>query len=135
MGGRQSHDIDTDQRRSRRLQHDSLAAARWRQGGGWPPTGCAGLSLGPPRALRHSYSPYFAHSAAADRRSARAQSRCPSPRDRLSREQHCRRHRLAHRTRMTENEAFELPQAPPPSIELVVDLEGYEGPIDMLLTL
>ena len=36
---------------------------------------------------------------------------------------------------MTENEAFELPQAPPPSIELVVDLEGYEGPIDMLLTL
>ncbi|HEV2545814.1 MAG TPA: ScpA family protein [Stellaceae bacterium] len=36
---------------------------------------------------------------------------------------------------MTENEAFELPQAPPPSVELVVDLEGYEGPIDMLLTL
>jgi segregation and condensation protein A len=36
---------------------------------------------------------------------------------------------------MTENEAFELPQAAPPSVELVVDLEGYEGPIDMLLTL
>jgi segregation and condensation protein A len=36
---------------------------------------------------------------------------------------------------MTENEAFELPEAPPPSVELVVDLEGYEGPIDMLLTL
>ena len=36
---------------------------------------------------------------------------------------------------MTENEAFELPQAPPPTVELVVDLEGYEGPIDMLLTL
>jgi segregation and condensation protein A len=36
---------------------------------------------------------------------------------------------------MSENEAFELPQAPPPTVELVVDLEGYEGPIDMLLTL
>jgi segregation and condensation protein A len=36
---------------------------------------------------------------------------------------------------MTENEAFELPQVVPPSVELVVDLEGYEGPIDMLLTL
>jgi segregation and condensation protein A len=36
---------------------------------------------------------------------------------------------------MTDNEAFELSQAPPPSVELVVDLEGYEGPIDMLLTL
>jgi segregation and condensation protein A len=38
---------------------------------------------------------------------------------------------------MTETEPFELgrPIAPPEAAELVVDLEGYEGPIDMLLTL
>jgi segregation and condensation protein A len=37
---------------------------------------------------------------------------------------------------MSEVEPFELAKAPPPSsAELVVDLEGYEGPIDMLLTL
>jgi segregation and condensation protein A len=37
---------------------------------------------------------------------------------------------------MSEVEPFELAQAPPPNpTELVVDLEGYEGPIDMLLTL
>jgi segregation and condensation protein A len=37
---------------------------------------------------------------------------------------------------MSEPEPFELTRAaPPPPAELVVDLEGYEGPIDMLLTL
>jgi segregation and condensation protein A len=37
---------------------------------------------------------------------------------------------------MSEVEPFELAKAPAPSpTELVVDLEGYEGPIDMLLTL
>lgn len=37
---------------------------------------------------------------------------------------------------MSEGEPFELAQPPAPaSAELVVDLEGYEGPIDMLLTL
>ncbi len=37
---------------------------------------------------------------------------------------------------MSESEPFELAQPPAPaSAELVVDLEGYEGPIDMLLTL
>lgn len=36
---------------------------------------------------------------------------------------------------MNETEPFEMSQAGPPSAELVVDLEGYEGPIDMLLTL
>jgi segregation and condensation protein A len=37
---------------------------------------------------------------------------------------------------MTETEPFELEKpAAPASAELVVDLEGYEGPIDMLLTL
>jgi segregation and condensation protein A len=37
---------------------------------------------------------------------------------------------------MTASEPFELVKsAPPPTAELVVDLEGYEGPIDMLLTL
>jgi segregation and condensation protein A len=38
---------------------------------------------------------------------------------------------------MSEVEAFEpaRPDAPPEQAELVVDLEGYEGPIDMLLTL
>jgi len=38
---------------------------------------------------------------------------------------------------MTETEPFELerPDAPPETADLVVDLEGYEGPIDMLLTL
>jgi segregation and condensation protein A len=37
---------------------------------------------------------------------------------------------------MTTQEPFELARPePPPTAELVVDLEGYEGPIDMLLTL
>lgn len=37
---------------------------------------------------------------------------------------------------MTGQEPFEIVQPePPPAVELVVDLEGYEGPIDMLLTL
>jgi segregation and condensation protein A len=37
---------------------------------------------------------------------------------------------------MTVEEPFEQQRAgPPPSAELVVDLEGYEGPIDVLLTL
>jgi segregation and condensation protein A len=37
---------------------------------------------------------------------------------------------------MSETEPFEMQRPePPPSVELVVDLEGYEGPIDMLLTL
>ncbi len=37
---------------------------------------------------------------------------------------------------MTEAEPFELQRTPPPQDgELLVDLEGYEGPIDMLLTL
>src|SRR5712692_9653946 len=37
---------------------------------------------------------------------------------------------------MTGPEPFELAQPEPPmAAELVVDLEGYEGPIDMLLTL
>jgi len=38
---------------------------------------------------------------------------------------------------MTETEPFELarPELPPETADLVVDLEGYEGPIDMLLTL
>ncbi len=37
---------------------------------------------------------------------------------------------------MTEPEPFELAQPlPQPAVELVVDLEGYEGPIDVLLTL
>ena len=38
---------------------------------------------------------------------------------------------------MTETEPFELarPIEPPETADLVVDLEGYEGPIDMLLTL
>jgi len=37
---------------------------------------------------------------------------------------------------MTAQEPFELARPePPPTAELVVDLEGYEGPIDMLLTL
>ncbi len=38
---------------------------------------------------------------------------------------------------MTETEPFELarPEPPPETADLVVDLEGYEGPIDMLLTL
>jgi segregation and condensation protein A len=37
---------------------------------------------------------------------------------------------------MNETEPFEMQKAEPvPASELVVDLEGYEGPIDMLLTL
>ena len=37
---------------------------------------------------------------------------------------------------MSEAEPFEMERPEPvPSVELVVDLEGYEGPIDMLLTL
>ncbi len=37
---------------------------------------------------------------------------------------------------MTETEPFEMARPEPvPSAELVVDLEGYEGPIDVLLTL
>ena len=36
---------------------------------------------------------------------------------------------------MTSSEPFERAEARPPSQELVVDLDGYEGPIDMLLTL
>jgi segregation and condensation protein A len=38
---------------------------------------------------------------------------------------------------MTETEPFELarPELAPETADLVVDLEGYEGPIDMLLTL
>ena len=36
----------------------------------------------------------------------------------------------------TETEPFEMEKPPPPPMaELVVDLEGYEGPIDVLLTL
>lgn len=36
---------------------------------------------------------------------------------------------------MTEREDFEEPEATPPKPELVVDLDGYEGPIDLLLEL
>lgn len=36
---------------------------------------------------------------------------------------------------MSETEAFEEGRPVPPAAELVVDLEGYEGPIDVLLTL
>src|SRR5271155_1127912 len=37
---------------------------------------------------------------------------------------------------MTETEPFELERRPPPqTADLVVDLEGYEGPIDVLLAL
>src|SRR5579862_5352071 len=37
---------------------------------------------------------------------------------------------------MSDIEPFEMPKpVPPPATELVVDLEGYEGPIDVLLTL
>ena len=36
---------------------------------------------------------------------------------------------------MSEAEPFELARAATPPAELVVDLEGFEGPIDMLLTL
>ena len=38
---------------------------------------------------------------------------------------------------MSDSEPFEqaAPTGPPPQAELVVDLEGYEGPIDVLLTL
>lgn len=36
---------------------------------------------------------------------------------------------------MSEIDAFEQPDVPPPGTELVVDLEGYEGPIDVLLNL
>jgi segregation and condensation protein A len=36
---------------------------------------------------------------------------------------------------MSAVDAFEAPDAPPPKAELVVDLEGFEGPIDVLLSL
>jgi segregation and condensation protein A len=36
---------------------------------------------------------------------------------------------------MSDVDAFEAPNAPPPATELVVDLEGFEGPIDVLLSL
>jgi segregation and condensation protein A len=36
---------------------------------------------------------------------------------------------------MTDTEAFEDQRKPAPTAELVVDLEGFEGPIDMLLAL
>src|SRR6185437_1308354 len=69
-----------------------------------------------------------------------SQSRCARLCHRLSRRIRVARHRVAHRRQwrvhMSEAEPFELAKPEPPaSAELVVDLEGYEGPIDMLLTL
>lgn len=36
---------------------------------------------------------------------------------------------------MSDVDPFEAPDVPPPATELVVDLEGFEGPIDVLLSL
>src|SRR6516162_9801452 len=144
MADGQSGSFDPDQCSSLRLQHVAAAAIGWRTRRGWPVTGRAGSSPGADRALRHADLAVVSVRASLCRRADRSQSQYPRLADRGADDRLDPTCASDHRAKPMSKAPDLARRAPTLALprergregegtELVLELDGYEGPIDLLL--
>src|SRR5262245_18514396 len=139
MVGREPDPFDSDQRGTVRLQHAALAAAGRRKGSGGAPPRCSCSSARAAGALRHvdiaalpvrnplrggTDRSRFQHPLLADRRPDRGADPVGAG---------C--HRAKRVSEETGSYHRSSGEAAATSEQLVLELDGYEGPIDLLLSL
>src|SRR5207247_8203829 len=127
--GTQSREFDCHQYRPVCVQYASIAAVGWRPRRGWALARCACFPARATRALRFTDPAAVSVRASIYRRSDRLQSQYPGVAHRSA----CRGvdplRAGDHRAGGMRPDPADGPQ------QLVLDLDGYEGPIDLLLAL